>query len=90
MGVTTDLKLAFRKEFGGQFADLYKLTDGKLAFQGCVKISSDGIATVSGAYAKGEYVVMVCEFSDKLGDMNNDGVLNALDASAILKLIIAA
>lgn len=33
---------------------------------------------------------MACEFSDKLGGMNNDGVLNALDASAILKWIIAA
>lgn len=33
---------------------------------------------------------MVCEFSDRLGDMNNDSVLNALDASAILKWIIAA
>lgn len=31
---------------------------------------------------------MVCEFSDLPGDANNDGALNALDASAILKDIV--
>lgn len=31
---------------------------------------------------------MVCEFSDMSGDINNDGVLNALDASAVLKSVI--
>ena len=30
---------------------------------------------------------MVCAYSDLPGDMNNDGVLNALDASAVLKYI---
>lgn len=37
--------------------------------------------------AAGEYAVMVCEYSDLIGDINNDGVLNALDASAILRHI---
>lgn len=45
---------------------------------------------IPGADTNGEYIVMVCEFSDRLGDMDNDGVLNALDASAILKSIIGA
>lgn len=31
---------------------------------------------------------MVCAYSDLPGDMNNDGVLNALDASAVLKYIV--
>ena len=31
---------------------------------------------------------MVCEFSDMPGDINNDGVLNALDASAVLKGVV--
>ena len=31
---------------------------------------------------------MVCEFSDMPGDINNDGVLNALDASALLKCVV--
>ena len=88
--VPADLKLKFRKEFAGQFANLYKLTDGKLVFQNCVKVDKKGAAIIPGADTNGEYIVMVCEFSDRLGDMNNDGVLNALDASAILKSIIGA
>lgn len=88
--VPADLKLKFRKEFAGQFANLYKLTDGKLVFQNCVKVDENGAAIIPGADTNGEYIVMVCEFSDRLGDMNNDGVLNALDASAILKSIIGA
>ena len=84
-GVPAALKLTFRKEFAGQFANLYKVVDGKLVFQGCAKVIEDGSATVSGANEKGEYIVMVCEFSDKPGDMNNDGTMNALDAAAILR-----
>ena len=36
----------------------------------------------------GEYVVMVCAFSDLPGDADNDGVLNVLDASVILKRLV--
>lgn len=88
--VPADLKLKFRKEFASQFANLYKLTDGKLVFQNCVKADENGAAIIPGADTNGEYIVMICEFSDRLGDMNNDGVLNAHDASAILKSIIGA
>ena len=88
--VPADLKLKFRKEFASQFANVYKLTDGKLVFQNCVKVDENGAAIIPGADTNGEYIVMVCEFSDRLGDMNNDGVLNALDDSAILKSIIGA
>ena len=31
---------------------------------------------------------MLCELSDRPGDANNDGVLNAADAAAILQQII--
>ena len=31
---------------------------------------------------------MICEKSDLAGDMNNDGILNAYDISAILKHIV--
>ena len=37
---------------------------------------------------KGDYIAMLCEFSDLQGDMSNDGILNAVDASAILKDIV--
>lgn len=86
--IPADLKLSFRKEFAGQFANVYKLADGKLIFHGCAKLGEDGTATIPGADSAGEYVVMVCEFSDITGDITNDGVLNALDASAMLKCVI--
>ena len=57
-------------------------------FHGCAKLGEDGTATIPGADSAGEYVVMVCEFSDITGDITNDGVLNALDASAVLKCVI--
>ena len=86
-GVPAVLKLTFRKEFAGQFANVYKLADNRLVFLQCVKITADGTALISGMNAAGEYAVMVCEYSDLIGDINNDGVLNALDASAILRHI---
>ena len=86
--IPADLKLSFRKEFAGQFANVYKMIDGRLEFQGCARLGEDGAAVVSGAYAAGGYVVMVCGFSDLSGDMNNDGVLNALDAAEVLKTVV--
>ena len=86
--IPADLKLNFRRELTGQFANIYKLVDEKLIFHGCTKLGVGGAATISGADSAGEYVVMVCEFSDMPGDVNNDGVLNALDASAVLKDVI--
>ena len=83
--IPSDLKLGFRKEFAGQFANVYKLVDGKLIFHGCAKLGADGTATITGADSAGEYVVMVCEFSDLLGDMTNDGVLDIKDALETLK-----
>lgn len=86
--IPADLKLSFRKEFAGQFANVYKPANGKLVFHGCAKLGADGAATIPGADSAGEYVVMVCEFSDMPGDINNNGVLNALDASAVLKCVV--
>ncbi len=86
--IPADLKLSFRKEFAGQFANVYKPANGKLVFHGCAKLGADGTAIIPGADSEGEYVVMVCEFSDMPGDINNDGVLNALDASAVLKCVV--
>lgn len=86
--IPADLKLSFRKEFAGQFANVYKPANGKLVFHGCAKLGADGAAIIPGADSEGEYVVMVCEFSDMPGDINNDGVLNALDASAVLKCVV--
>ena len=86
--VPAGLKLNFRAEFAGQFANVYRLSGGELKFAGCVKVGADGSVTVPGANAAGGYIVMVCEFSDLPGDADNDGVLNALDASAVLRDIV--
>ena len=86
--VPAELKLYFRDVFVGQFANVYKLNGGALEFQRCVKVGKDGSAIIPGADAAGGYVVMVCVFSDLPGDMSNDGVLNAMDASAVLKDIV--
>ena len=43
---------------------------------------------IIGAEAGGEYVTMVHRLSCKPGDANNDGILNALDASVILKYAV--
>lgn len=67
---------------------MYRLTDGGLEFRCCTRISVDGTAAIPGAYTGGEYVVMVCEYSDLPGDFSNDGILNALDAAMILKDIV--
>lgn len=87
-GIPAELKLTFRREFAGQFANVYRLTDGGLEFRCCMRISVDGTAAIPGAYTGGEYVVMVCEYSDLPGDFSNDGIMNALDAAMILKDIV--
>lgn len=87
-GVPAGLEIAFKSEHAGKFANLYKSVDGKLLFVTCAKLGADGKVLLPGVTEKGDYIVMLCEFSDLPGDMSNDGVLNAMDASAILKDIV--
>lgn len=82
------LNIQFKNEYVGKFANLYFIKDGKAEFAGTSRVDENGYAAMPGASAKGEYVVMLCDYSDLPGDVNNDGVLNALDASAILNDII--
>lgn len=79
------IAVCFKADFAGRFANLYKSVDGKLVFMGCAKLDSTGKSTVPGIDGKGDYAVMLSELSALPGDMNNDGILNALDASEILK-----
>ncbi len=83
-GIPADLKLNFRREFGGQFVNSYILVNNELEFLGCSAVGTDGSAIISGVHSGGEYIAMVSKLSDVPGDMNNDGVLNALDSAAIL------
>ena len=75
-------------EHAGKFANLYKNVDGKLTFVTCAKLGADGKVILSGVSEKGDYLVMLCEFSDIPGDMNNDGIMDQKDAAAILKDIV--
>ena len=86
--IPTELKLTFVKKNAGKFANLYKKDGDKLVFVDNAKISANGIVMMDAAFA-GDYAVMLCEFSDRKGDVSNDGVTNALDASAILKDVVA-
>lgn len=76
------LELTFDASHSGKFANLYT-KDKK--FVACAKLGKDGKATLSGVSEKADYIVMLCEFSDKPGDMNSDGILNAKDSLAVLK-----
>lgn len=87
-GVPTGLEIAFKSEHAGKFANLYNSVDGKLVFVACAKLGADGKLFLPGVTEKGDYIAMLCEFSDLQGDMSNDGILNAVDASAILKDIV--
>ena len=87
-GVPTGLEIAFKSEHAGKFANLYNSVDGKLVFVACAKLDADGKLFLPGVTEKGDYIAMLCEFSDLQGDMSNDGILNAVDASAILKDIV--
>ncbi len=86
--IPTDLQIAFKTEHAGKFANLYKNVDGKLTFVTCAKLGADGKVILSGVSEKGDYLVMLCEFSDIPGDMNNDGVMDQKDAAALLKDIV--
>lgn len=86
--IPAGIAVCFKADFAGRFANLYKSADGKLVFMGCAKLDSTGKSTVPGIDGKGGYAVMLSELSALPGDMNNDGILNALDASEILKYAV--
>ena len=81
--IPAGIAVCFKADFAGRFANLYKSADGKLVFMGCAKLDSTGKSTVPGIDGKGGYAVMLSELSALPGDMNNDGILNALDAVGI-------
>ena len=79
------LNINFKKEHAQKFANLYKKVDGELVFVDNVKIDENGSAIGLKVSESGEYVVMLGKFSDRSGDMDNDGILNAKDSLAVLK-----
>ena len=87
-GILTSLEIAFKTAHAGKFANLYKSVDGKLVFETCAKLGEDGKVILPGVAEKGNYVAMLCKFSERPGDMNNDGIMNAMNSSAILRDIV--
>lgn len=83
--IPAEIRFTFLKRYAGEFANVYKLVDGKLVFQTCIKLAEDGTAAVPGMSAPGEYAVMVCRYSDRQGDFDNNGILDIYDAVALLR-----
>lgn len=77
--------ISFKTEHAGKFANLYKIVDDKPVFVAAVRIDADGKVKLPDMSAEGEYVIMISEYSDLPGDMDNDGNLNVNDAIAVLK-----
>lgn len=74
----------------GELAHVYKRESSKLVFADNVKIDANGKASGIDVSTKGEYVVMTGKYSDRPGDVSNDGVINAFDASVLLNDIVGA
>ena len=87
-GVPSVLRLKADKKHAGKFANIYRISGGKPVYFGCFKIREDGTIDIDGAEAGGEYVVMIYPLSHQPGDINNDGIMNALDAAAVLKYVV--
>lgn len=51
---------------------------------GTAPIGADNTAVIP-VSSGGEFIAMTCEFSDILGDADNDGVMNAKDAAHMLR-----
>ena len=84
----TELEITFAKKNEGKFANLYKKDGDKLVFVDNARVDENGKVILS-VSEKGDYVIMLCEFSDRRGDVSNDGLVTPKDASSILKDIVA-
>ena len=87
-GLNAALNVSFKAQYAGQFANLYYIKDGKAEFAGTAKISADGSVALP-VNGKGEYVVMLCKYSDLAGDADNDGEITIKDALAALRHAMA-
>ena len=81
----TSLELSLGEKHAGLFANLFVEIDGEMFFYTNAKIAENGSVVLPNVTAMGNYALMVGEYSDLPGDVNNDGILNAKDSLAILK-----
>ena len=82
--IPSGIQISFKTEHAGKFANLYRVVDGKLVFVSCGKIAANGKAVMSNVSEKGDYIAMICEYSDLQGDVNNDGIVNPKDSTSSL------
>ncbi len=80
----TKLSIRFDKEYAGSFANLYKAEDGTLTFVDCVKLDEKGNAKLLELSEKGDYIVLMGQYSMLLHDVNNDGDIDTEDVTALL------
>ncbi len=84
----TKLSIRFDKEYAGSFANLYKVEDGTLTFVDCVKLDEKGNAKLLELSEKGDYIVLMGQYSMLLHDVNNDGDIDTEDVMALLYNIV--
>lgn len=82
--IPAELIITVDKAYAGKFANLFKMVDDKLVFVDNVRVGEDG-RIVLDETAEGEYAIMLGEFSDRGGDVDNNGVTDAMDALGILQ-----
>lgn len=71
----------------GKFANVYVTANGKRTLAGVYRIDANG-EIVLNITTRGNYIVLTDEYSAMIGGVNNDGIVNALDASAVLRHIV--
>ncbi|MBQ8171088.1 MAG: chitobiase/beta-hexosaminidase C-terminal domain-containing protein [Oscillospiraceae bacterium] len=79
------LSINFKKSNQFKFADLYRWNGTKYVYVCSARITKDGTATLPYVESAGYYTVMIN--NELHGDVNGDGKVNVLDASAILMKI---
>ena len=85
----TELTVSFNHtQHNGRFANVYMKDGDSFVFVDNVIVDEKGRAKLLDLTETGEYVIMISDYSDRKGDVTNNGVTNALDAAAILKDIV--
>lgn len=89
-GSATEICQRFKTSSAGRFANIYLVNKytGKLTVVDSVMIDATGMASGLDLAQKGDYLIMIARYSEVRGDVNNDGKVNALDVSMMLKYII--
>ncbi len=75
-------------ENAGKYAFVYRITDDGYAFSEKMQLDANGAAVGLDLTEKGEYVIMLRETGIILGDINDDGFINKLDADMLLSNIV--